>query len=94
MPRRVQRLGDFNNKGGIIIFPNNTNVFANSKLVAVGPSLVAPHFKCPVQVQHCAAVTIPISSVYVNGMRVVAQYDFDTCQDIRMLGSSNVFVGP
>ncbi len=87
-------MGDFNNKGGIIIFPNNINVFANFRLIAVGPSLVGPHFKCPAALQHCAAVTIPISSVYVNGMRVVAQYDFDTCQDIRVLGSYNVFVGP
>jgi hypothetical protein len=87
-------MGDANNRGGLITFPNNFNVFANSRLVAVGPSLVAPHPKCPVQLQHCAAVTIPISSVYINGLAVVAQHDFDTCFDIRVLGSSNVFVGP
>lgn len=96
MPRRVQRIGDFNNNGGIITFPNNINVFANFKLVAAGPCLVAPHFKCPQDPKHCAAVTIPIpiSGVFVNGMPVVAEHDFDTCRDIRVLGSSNVFIGP
>ncbi len=94
MPRRVQRQGDFNNNGGIITFPNNTNVFANFRLVAAGPCFITPHFKCPQQVQHCAALTIPISNVFVNGLPVVAELDRDTCGDTRVLGSSNVFIGP
>ncbi len=95
MPRRVQRIGDFNNNGGLIVMPNNTNVFANFKLVAAGPSLIAPHFKCPQDVRHCAAITIPlnIGNVFVNGMPVVAEMDTDSCGDMRVLGSSNVFVG-
>lgn len=88
-------MADINNRGGLIVQPNNTNVFANFRLVACGPSLIAPHFKCPGDIKHCAALTIPINigSVFINGLPVVAEFDFDTCGDIRVLGSSNVFVG-
>jgi hypothetical protein len=88
-------MGDVNNRGGAIVMPNNFNVFANFKLVAAGPSIVAPHFKCPGDLRHCAALTLPfnIGKVFVNGMPVVAELDFDTCGDSRVIGSLNVYVG-
>ncbi len=94
MPRLIQRMGDFNSKGGSITFPNNTNVFANLRLVAAGPALVAPHPPCPTKKKHCVAVTIPKSNVFINGLPVVAEGDSDSCGDVRVLGSSDVFIGP
>jgi len=97
MPRRVQRIGDFNTHGGAILFPMaNTNVFANFRLIANGFSLVAPHFKCPADPKHCAATTVPlgIGGVFINGLPIVAELDTDTCGDMRVLGSLNVFIGP
>ncbi len=90
----VQRLGDINMLGGAIVFPNQFGVLANFRPVAVGPALVAPHKGCPKKRRHCVAVTVPLTfSVRAQFLPVVKDFDFDTCGDLRILGSFDVQVG-
>jgi uncharacterized Zn-binding protein involved in type VI secretion len=96
MPRGVQRIGDANFLGGVILEGNPT-VLANFRPVATLGALVSPHPCCgaigcpPI---HCHAVTTSVNyTVLVNGIPIVTTGDIDTCGDVRGLGSTNVFVG-
>ena len=91
----VQRLGDLNNKGGVIIFTNQLGVTANFLPVAVGMCPVTPHPKCPKVPIHCAALTVPILGMGVTAefQTVVVTGDKDTCGDERILGSFDVTAG-
>jgi uncharacterized Zn-binding protein involved in type VI secretion len=87
----VQRSGDFNTGGGIVLGGHN-NVLINGKPVAKPGSLVTPHIKCsPKSPLHCAAVTLPTSkSVFVNGSPLVLTGGKDTCGHSRAGGSPDV----
>lgn len=96
MPRSVQRIGDANFLGGVILEGDST-VLVNFRPVAVLGAPVSPHPCCgavgcpPI---HCAAVTTTSSAtVLINGRPIVTTGDVDTCGDVRGLGSTTVFVG-
>ena len=96
MPRSVQRVGDKNVAGGIILKGDPT-VLVNNRPIAVLGSLVTPHPCCgargcpPV---HCKAVTVTKNiSVLVNGKPVITLGDIDSCGHPRSIGSFDVFVG-
>lgn len=91
----VQRVGDQNSAGGIILNGNNT-VLINGRAVAIKDSLVSPHVPCGQRGQdiHCNAKTqTKNSTVLVNGIPLVLTNDIDTCGHARVGGSPNVTVG-
>jgi uncharacterized Zn-binding protein involved in type VI secretion len=91
----VQRVGDQNSAGGIILNGDNT-VLINGRTVAIKDSLVSPHVPCgqPGQGIHCNAKTqTKNSTVLVNGIPLVLTNDIDTCGHARVGGSPNVTVG-
>lgn len=96
MPRGVQRIGDANVVGGVILQGDPT-VLANFRPVATLGAPVSPHPCCGVKgcpPTHCAAVTVSVNyTVLVGGLPIVTTGDVDTCGHPRALGSTNVFVG-
>ena len=96
MPGSVQRVGDRNAAGGVILAGEAT-VLVNNRPVAVIGARVTPHPCCgakgcpPV---HCAASTTSTNgAVLVNGKPIVTLGDVDTCGHSRVGGSPNVVVG-
>ena len=96
MPGGVQRLGDPNTAGGVIIEGNPT-VLINGRPVAVVGAKVTPHPCCgakncpPI---HCSAVTTSkTATVLVDGRPIVLTGDIDTCGHARISGSVDVIVG-
>lgn len=94
--KSVQRLGDTNTAGGVIMSGDPT-VLVNLRPVATIGMPVSPHPCCgakgcpPV---HCAAKTTSISPrVLVRGRPICTTGAFDTCAHTRSIGSLNVFVG-
>lgn len=88
----IQRVGDFNAGGGIIISGGHNNVLVNGRPAARPWSLVTPHFGCGKKGPlHCIALTLPFSStVRINGQPVVVNGGIDTCLHPRVFGSRNV----
>jgi uncharacterized Zn-binding protein involved in type VI secretion len=89
----VQRKGDPNNKGGIILSGINS-VLVNGRAIATVGQSVSPHPCCgqkgcpPI---HCNARTSGgARSVKANGRAVSLTGNSDTCSDRRSGGSSNV----
>jgi uncharacterized Zn-binding protein involved in type VI secretion len=96
VPGGVQRVGDKNSAGGIILTGNPT-VLVNGRPIATVGASVSPHPCCgargcpPV---HCAALTTATSpTILVGGEPVCTTGDLDTCGHSRLLGSFDVIVG-
>lgn len=96
MSRAVQRVGDQNSAGGLILRGDNT-VLVNGRAIAVQNSPVSPHPCCgargcpPV---HCNAQTRASSSnILINGLPLIILNDTDTCGHNRVAGSPDVVVG-
>jgi uncharacterized Zn-binding protein involved in type VI secretion len=96
MPGSVQRVGDPNVVGGVIIEGDPT-VLVNFRPIATLGAPVTPHPCCgakgcpPI---HCAAITTTTNyTVLVKGRPVVTAGDVDTCGHPRSIGSTNVFIG-
>jgi uncharacterized Zn-binding protein involved in type VI secretion len=96
MPGSVQRVGDPNVVGGIILTGDPT-VLVNGRPVAIIGARVTPHPCCgakgcpPI---HCAASTTSTNyTVLVGGRPIVTTGDIDTCGHSRSVGSTDVFVG-
>lgn len=94
--KSVQRLGDINSAGGVIMSGDPT-VLVNLRPVATIGRPVSPHPCCgakgcpPV---HCSAKTTSITpTVLVNGRPICTTGAPDTCFHARAMGSMNVFVG-
>jgi uncharacterized Zn-binding protein involved in type VI secretion len=92
----VQRVGDQDSAGGVILNGDNT-VLINGRAVAIRGASVSPHPCCgrrgcpPV---HCSAKTqTNNSTVLVNGVPLVLTSDLDTCGHPRSGGSPDVTVG-
>jgi uncharacterized Zn-binding protein involved in type VI secretion len=92
----VQRVGDQNSAGGVILNGDNT-VLVNGRAVAVQGVSVSPHPCCGRRgcpPTHCNAKTqANNSSVLVNGIPLVLVGDVDTCGHARASGSADVSVG-
>ena len=96
MPGFVQRVGDANAVGGVILKGDPT-VLVNGRPVAVFGSSVSPHPCCgakgcpPI---HCAAKTTSKNpKVLVGGKPIITTGDLDTCKHPRAKGSLDVIVG-
>jgi uncharacterized Zn-binding protein involved in type VI secretion len=96
MPGFVQRVGDANQVGGVILEGDPT-VLVNGRPVATIGDSVSPHFCCGVPhcpPIHCSAETTATSAtVLVGGKPICVTGDIDTCGHSRVLGSTNVIVG-
>ena len=94
MGKGVQRLGDPNTAGGVIVSGVDYTVLANGRPVAVPLGTVTPHPPCsPKQPQHCVTKTVGPGSktVRVNGKPLLLTGDKDSCvTHSRALGSPNV----
>jgi uncharacterized Zn-binding protein involved in type VI secretion len=96
MGKAVQRVGDQNTGGGVII-NGDDSVLINGRAVAIQGSSVSPHPCCgrkgcpPV---HCSAKTQTNNgTVLVNGIPLIFTDDIDTCGHARANGSADVSVG-
>jgi uncharacterized Zn-binding protein involved in type VI secretion len=95
MGQAVQRVGDRNSAGGVILTGDDT-VLINGRAVAVRGASVSPHAPCgrPGQNIHCNAKTqANTSTVLVNGIPLIFTDDIDTCGHARAGGSPDVTVG-
>ncbi len=92
MAAPMQRVGDFNSGGGIIVSGGHFNVLVNGRPAATPWALVTPHLGCGKKgPQHCLALTLPASStVKINGTPVIVTGVPDTCGHSRAGGSSDV----
>ena len=92
MAAPVQRVGDPNSGGGIIVSGGHSNVLVNGRPAATPGSVVTPHIGCGKKnLLHCLALTLPASStVKINGTPVIVTGVPDTCGHSRALGSPNV----
>ncbi len=89
----VQRVGDFNSRGGIIQ-SGEDSVRVNGRAIAVISSPVSPHPPCPKIKKHCKAFTDGGNPrVLANGKPIILEGDSDTCGDSRTGGSNNVKSG-
>lgn len=89
----VQRVGDANSGGGIILTGEPT-VLVNYRPIATVGSEVSPHPPCPKPATHCAAVTTSRSTKILAGFKpVTASATVDTCGHPRTVGSTNVVAG-
>lgn len=89
--KKVQRVGDANDAGGVISASLQDFVYCNGKLVAVDGSPVTPHK--PFFPPHTGTVTANGSSfVFINGIPVNFETTADSCGHVRVDGSPDVFV--
>ena len=96
MSKAVQRVGDQNSAGGLILRGDNT-VLVNGRAIAVQNAPVSPHPCCgakgcpPV---HCNARTqASAGGILVNGIPLILRNDTDTCGHARVGGSPDVVIG-
>jgi uncharacterized Zn-binding protein involved in type VI secretion len=98
VPGAVCRVGDRNEVGGVIL-NGDPSVLVNGRPIAIIGSRVTPHPCCgapkrPECVVHCAASTTSTNgTVLVKGKPVVTFGDPDTCEHVRVGGSSDVIIG-
>ena len=96
MPGLVQRLGDANAVGGVILSGEPT-VLVNFRPIATAGAKVSPHPCCGRKgcpPTHCNAKThSDNSTVSVNGITLIFTDDKDTCGHARAGGSPDVTVG-
>ena len=92
----VQRVGDRNSAGGVII-NGDDSVLINGRAVAIQGSSVSPHPCCGQRgcpPTHCNARTQATNdTVLVNGRPLIFTDDKDTCGHPRVSGSPDVIVG-
>jgi uncharacterized Zn-binding protein involved in type VI secretion len=92
--KSIQRVGDYNSKGGIALGPGHNNVLINGRPALRPQTPFTPHPPCgPKQPQHCAGVvgvTGGAKTVKANGIPLVLTGDKDSCTDARSGGSPNV----
>lgn len=93
MPGSVQRVGDANAGGGLIMSGDPT-VLVNGRPIAVFGGSVSPHPPCPKPSLHCHAYTQANQfTVLVGGKPVITTGAIDTCGHPRGIGSLDVIIG-
>lgn len=92
MAAPIQRVGDRNSGGGIIVSGGHSNVLVNGRPAATPYAVVTPHIGCGKKNPlHCLALTLPgQSTVKINGEDVIVTGMPDTCTHGRAGGSPNV----
>jgi uncharacterized Zn-binding protein involved in type VI secretion len=92
--KAIQRVGDYNAKGGVALGPGHNNVLINGRPALRPNTPFTPHPPCnPKQPQHCAGVVGVkggAKSVQANGIPLVLTGDQDSCKDARSGGSPSV----
>lgn len=91
----VQRVGDANTAGGVII-NGIGSVRANGRPIAPVGASVSPHPCCGNSGcgAHCSAkTTATIASVRAEGKLITLSGSVDTCGHTRSVGSPNVRIG-
>ena len=89
----VQRVGDVNIAGGVILTGVPT-VLVNFRPIATAGSAVSPHPPCPKHGIHCGALTTTTSPrILVNFKPITTATSIDTCGHPRFFGSINVIAG-
>jgi uncharacterized Zn-binding protein involved in type VI secretion len=93
MPGFVQRVGDANAGGGVILTGEPT-VLVNFRPIATAGSKVSPHPPCPKPATHCAALTTTNSPTILAGFKpITTAGSIDTCGHARSLGATTVIAG-
>lgn len=96
MGKAIQRVGDQNTAGGVIL-SGDDSVLINGRAVAIQGVSVSPHPCCGRKgcpPTHCNAKTqANESNVLVNGVPLIFTDDQDTCGHARAGGSPDVMVG-
>lgn len=96
MSQAVQRVGDQNSAGGLILRGDNT-VLVNGRAIAVQNTPVSAHPCCGAQgcpPVHCNAQTqTSAGEILVNGVPLIKTNDVDTCGHTRVGGSPDVVIG-
>lgn len=83
MGKKLVRVGDVNDAGGRVLSGNST-LRVNNRDVAVDGSPVSGHGRGPHSSPRCRA---SVTSVQVQGKRLIWQGDVDTCGHRRRPGS-------
>lgn len=96
MGRAVQRVGDQNSAGGLILRGDAT-VLVNGRPIAIQNAPVSPHPCCGRQgcpPIHCNAQTqANTNEILINGIPLIMTNDLDTCGHPRVGGSPDVMWG-
>ena len=96
MPGLVQRVGDANAVGGVILEGDPT-VLVDGRPIAVLGASITPHPCCGAKgcpPTHChAETTATTATILVGGKPVVVTGDIDTCGHTRVGGSESVIAG-
>jgi uncharacterized Zn-binding protein involved in type VI secretion len=101
MPGFVQRVGDANAGGGVILTGEPT-VLVNFRPIATLGSKVSPHPPCPKPATHCAALTTThcaaltttnSPTILVGFKPITTAGTFDTCGHPRLTGATTVIAG-
>lgn len=87
----VQREGDFNIFGGIIVSGDNS-VNVNGRAIALAGTPVTPHPPCSKKAwKHCVSFTKPgTQRTFVNGQSISLTFKADFCGCLRIGGSGDV----
>jgi len=92
MTRSIQRIGDRNTGGGVILASPQDTVFVNSKIASVNGATGTPHGSRPRS--HSGWRTAGgVGAVFINSIPVNVAGNTDSCGHQRMGGSSDVFIG-
>lgn len=89
MGKPIQRVGDPNTAGGIVLM-GASSVRVNGRPVAVVGSMVSPHPGKPPPVHTIVFTTGGASTVRAEGRAVNLMGDSDTCRHSRVGGSMDV----
>ncbi|RMH16057.1 MAG: hypothetical protein D6698_10250 [Gammaproteobacteria bacterium] len=93
MSRRIHRIGDSNDGGGVITTnPTATDVFVEGAEICIEGAIGTGHPPCPIVPVHCGGAWQTVSSgtnVFAKGIRVIAESDIDTCGHVRIGGALN-----
>lgn len=96
MPGLVQRLGDANAVGGVILSGEPT-VLVNFRPIATAGAKVSPHPCCGRKgcpPTHCAALTTTNSPTILAGFKpITTGGTIDSCGHSRSIGSTDVIAG-
>lgn len=90
-----QRMGDANSGGGVLTVMMVKKVFVNGRIKSVTFDQGTSHPPCPDNPIHCSGAWFTLHdnmTVFVEGLPAIVTGDIDSCGDVRIGGSENVFI--